>query len=91
MLLVNWTTEAENDLIAIEDFIAQDNPIAAMNLSELLVETAEKLAYMPYMGRTGKVLQTRELVAHRNYILVYQVTSHEILILRVMHASKQYP
>lgn len=33
----------------------------------------------------------RELVVHRNYILVYDVTGDEVRILRVLHARRQWP
>lgn len=88
---INWSQEAEYDLNQIVDFIASDNPIAAINLSEYLFDTAEKVGHMPYMGRGGRVLGTREFVAHPNYILVYQVRLDEIRILRVLHGSRKYP
>lgn len=88
---VNWSEEADFDLNEIVDFIAADNPVAAINLSELLFDTAEKIGSTPYMGRIGRVSGTRELVAHPNYILVYQLKTNEVLILRVLHSSRMYP
>ncbi|MCI4592413.1 type II toxin-antitoxin system RelE/ParE family toxin [Sphingobium sp. BYY-5] len=43
------------------------------------------------MGRPGRVAGTRELVAHRNYILVYDVAESEIRILRLLHAARRWP
>ena len=88
---INWSTEANEDLNEITDFIAADSPVAAVNLSEHLFETAEKIGQMPYMGRKGRIAGTREFVAHPNYILVYQVKLDEIRILRVLHGSRKYP
>lgn len=88
---VNWSEEADFDLNEIVDFIAADNLVAAINLSELLFDTAEKIGLTPYMGRIGRVSGTRELVAHPNYILVYQLKTNEVLILRVLHSSRMYP
>ena len=34
---------------------------------------------------------TRELVAHRNYILVYDTAGNVVRILRVLHSSRQWP
>ena len=34
---------------------------------------------------------TRELVAHRNYILVYDTAGNVARILRVLHTSRQWP
>ena len=68
-----------------------ENPVAAANLFELLTETVEKIAQMPYIGRTGRVAGTREFVAHPNYIIVYKVMLDEILILRILHGRRKYP
>ena len=33
----------------------------------------------------------REIVAHPNYIVIYQVRANQIRILRVLHARRQFP
>jgi plasmid stabilization system protein ParE len=43
------------------------------------------------MGRPGREAGTRELVAHKNYILVYDVTADMVRVLRVLHAARQWP
>jgi plasmid stabilization system protein ParE len=45
----------------------------------------------PQFGRPGRIIGTRELVAHRNYILVYDVTADTVRVLRVLHAARQWP
>ena len=37
------------------------------------------------------VLRTRELVAHQNYILVYDTAGDLVRVLRVLHAARQWP
>lgn len=88
---INWSNEASTDIEDIDRFIALENPVAAANLFELLTETVEKIAQMPYIGRTGRVAGTREFVAHPNYIIVYKVMLDEILILRILHGRRKYP
>jgi len=34
---------------------------------------------------------TRELVVHKNYILIYDTTVELVRILRVLHAARQWP
>ena len=46
---------------------------------------------MPYLFRPGHVAGTRELVVHPNYIVVYQVGTDVIDVLRVLHSRQQYP
>ena len=43
------------------------------------------------IGRVGRVDRTRELVAHENYILVYDIGEDGVRILRVLHAARQRP
>lgn len=65
--------------------------MAALALDELFSEKAALLLHHPGLGRTGRVPGTRELVAHRNYILIYDTASDTVRILRVLHAARQWP
>lgn len=91
MRTLYWTPEAIQDRDIIYDHIEADNPIAALALDELLAEKAARLIDHPSQGRIGRVAGTRELVAHQNYILVYQVTTDAVVILRVLHAAQRWP
>ena len=86
-----WLQRAIQDRDAQLDYIAQDNPSAALALDELLSEKAARLIDHPQFGRPGRIIGTRELVAHRNYILVYDVTADTVRVLRVLHAARQWP
>jgi addiction module RelE/StbE family toxin len=86
-----WTPEAIQDRETIYDYIEADNPAAALALDELFEEKAGRLVDHPNLGRPGRVARTRELVAHQNYVLVYDVTGDRVRILRVLHAAIQWP
>lgn len=43
---------------------------------------------LPRIGGPGRVQGTRELVAHRNYILIYDIAGDLVRILRVLHATR---
>ena len=86
-----WTPEAIRDRNEIFDYIEEANPIAALSLDELFSEKAGRLVDYPDMGRLGRVAGTRELVVHRHYILVYDVSDELVRVLRVLHATRQWP
>lgn len=65
-----WTPEAIQDREDIYDYIEADNPAPALDLDELFEEKAYLLVNRPNLGRIGRVAGTRELVVHRNYLLV---------------------
>ena len=86
-----WTPETTQDRDEIYDYIEADNPAAALALDELLAEKAGRLVDHPGLGRLGRVAGTRELVAHQNYILAYDVADDLVRVLRVLHAARQWP
>lgn len=91
MMELFWTHEAIQDREAIYDYIEADNPVAALALDELFEEKAGRLVDHPGMGRLGREAGTRELVAHKNYILVYDVTTDLVRVLRVLHVARKWP
>lgn len=82
---------AIDDRRRITEYIAEDNPMAAIELGDLLMEKSGMLDQHPMMGRTGRVKGTRELVAHPNYILIYRLVGGVAEVLRVKHAAQQWP
>ncbi|MGH8803067.1 MAG: type II toxin-antitoxin system RelE/ParE family toxin, partial [Casimicrobiaceae bacterium] len=85
---------AADDLDAIIDYIARDNPRRAEAFGQELQEKTMALAHHARLGRAGRPglpIGVRELVVHRNYIVLYRVRQAErvIEILRVKHASQQ--
>jgi addiction module RelE/StbE family toxin len=87
-----WTRSAQKDRKKIREQIAKDNPAAALTLDELLEEKSSCLTNHPHLGRKGRMQGTRELVVHeKNYILIYQIASGLVRILRVLHRAQQWP
>jgi len=86
-----WAAEAIADRVDIYDYIEADNPEAAVVLDELFSKAAERLQIHPMLGRAGRVDGTRELVAHENYILVYDIGGDKMRVLRVLHSARQWP
>ncbi|MGN6084707.1 type II toxin-antitoxin system RelE/ParE family toxin [Trinickia sp.] len=92
MLPIEWRVDARNDLAEIIGFIARSNPAAARRMRDLIDAATIPLAEHPYLfRRSERVPGTREVVAHPNYLVVYQVTSTKVEILAVTHTRQPYP
>ena len=74
MTTLVWTPEAVADRQEIYDCIEVNKPLAAVNLDELTSRKANLLVDYPGLGRLRRMEGMRELMIHRNYLLVYDVT-----------------
>jgi addiction module RelE/StbE family toxin len=88
---LEWKQAALDDRAEIMDFIAMDNPGAAIELDVEIEDQAEKVSLGRGASRLGRVPGTREIVAHRNYVIVYQDVGDVMQVLRVLHAAMQWP
>lgn len=83
---------AVDDRAAIMDYIARDNPAAAIELDDAFEAKAELARQNPALYRPGRVKGTREVVVRPNYVMVYRHEPDDVLaILRVLHAAQQWP
>lgn len=89
---VVWTPTALSSLDEIQDYIAQDSPVAAHRVVlELTTRTRTSLGDFPLIGRSGRAGGTRELVfPDLPYIIVYRVTER-VEILAVVHTAREWP
>ena len=81
------------DREAIMEYIAQDNPAAAIELDDEFEAKAEQARQRPTLYRPGRVPGTREIVVRPNYIMVYRIEDDggTLAVLRVLHAAQQWP
>lgn len=79
------------DLDRIERYIAQNSPQAASDLWEHIDAQVDQLADANFPRRRGRVPNTFELVAHRNYVVIFQESGTTITVLNVVHVRRQYP
>jgi toxin ParE1/3/4 len=89
--VLEWREAARDDLLAIVDYISDDNPEAAQQLKDDIEIKVAKLAEHPKLYRPGRVAGTREMVVRRNYVVVYAEDVRAVSILRVLHAAQQWP
>lgn len=89
---IEWLPNAEDDLSAHVERIAQRDPWAAMEVGDRIIEAVGRLADHPAIARPGRVGGTRELViVGTPYIVIYRVESLAVVILRVLHGAQRWP
>ena len=82
---------AYDDLNRIYAWIAKDRPRAADSVIDRILESAERLGHLPYMGHVGRAPGTYEwVVTGLPYIVVYKVDSdnNEVQITGVFHGAQ---
>lgn len=90
---VRWIADAKQDRADIVDYIAIENPRAALKMDELFGEAADTLAEFPKLGRMGKIPGTRELIPHESYRLIYEVdeAADTVWVMTLIHTARQWP
>ena len=89
---VRFSESSLEDLRSIREYICANNEEAAKKVVAHILEQIETiLVHNPAIGRTGRVLRTREFVISKYpYIVPYQVRENTIYILRVLHTSRKW-
>lgn len=87
-----WLKTALRNLDEIATYIAQDNPAAASQVVKTIDTQVNLLSQQPALGRSGRVLGTRELViSNTPYLVPYRIKYNTVEILRVFHTSRKPP
>jgi addiction module RelE/StbE family toxin len=85
-----WSELALDDLKSIHDYISKDSIIYANRVIEKIIQRIDQLEHFPKSGRVVPELNNnsiRELIQN-NYRIIYKVTTQEIFIVSIHHASK---
>ena len=89
---LKWARAASRDLDSVEEYIARDDPAAAIDTVLDIIHRVEMLAEHPGMGRPGRVDGTRELLLPGlPYIVPYIHEADTVIILRVIHGAMKWP
>ena len=91
---VKWLKRALQNLDDEAKYIAQDDPEAARQVAQRIVDAINLLPDNPALGHPGRIHGTRELVVpNTRYIVPYRVRPrlNRIEILRVFHTSRRLP
>ena len=81
-----------DDLNEAGVYVEQHSPQAAKSLALRVLEAVEYLLEFPNIGRPGRVSETKELVVTGTpFIVVYQIRSFIVYIVRVLHHAREWP
>jgi len=92
MAKISWTNEAEFWLKEIYDYIAFDNPEAAITTIQTLYEKVQVLKNYPYLGYRYQQIQERHIriILYGHYRIAYLIKDNEdIDILGVYHEAME--
>jgi toxin ParE1/3/4 len=90
LVYVIWTDPALDDLRAIKDYIAADNPAAAQQFCIALYESSDRLRLFPKSGQVVPefgIESVREIV-FRGYRIIYESTEGACYVKAVVHGSR---
>ena len=91
-MILSWGTVALNERYDQLDYIALDDPLAAISQDQEIEQQTNLLTTQPEMGRVGRAKGTRELVISRTpFIVVYRIKGKRIEILRFLHGAQKWP
>jgi len=87
---VEWSDLALDDLDEVARYIGRDSPFYAREFVERIFDTTDRLAIFPLSGRLvpeSEDDQTREVIV-QGYRVMYAIEDDRVLILAVMHGSR---
>ena len=90
-LRVELAPQALLDLEDIADFIARDNPNAALRWVDRLVDCAQRVGALPRSGRVVPEIGDPNIreVRLRTYRIIYRIEARRVLVLTVIEGHRR--
>ncbi len=90
---VLWGDVAENDLIGIIEYIADENPAGAKKILKKIKQKTSALFYMPKKGRVVPELLQQGIATYRELIvapwrIIYKIENKKVLVFSVFDARR---
>lgn len=83
------TPLAEQDLEAIGDHIALDNPSRALSFVMALHAHCQRICINPEgYRRRPELSEDMRSCAHGNYVIFFEATGQQVNIIRVLHSAR---
>ncbi len=91
---LRYLRRAQNDLVAIRDFIARDSPGRAVAFVDKLETRMKILELFPHAGRVPRDPQLAErefcVLVVESYLAFYKIRGSTIEVHRVIHGARNY-
>ncbi|HEY5313922.1 MAG TPA: type II toxin-antitoxin system RelE/ParE family toxin [Pirellulales bacterium] len=86
-----FTTEAEQDLGRIVDFIARNSVLAALSWLQEMRAVCDLIATQPGIGQPMQTARFGDVRRHvaGNYLIYYQSNGAAVCIVRVVHGTRE--
>jgi toxin ParE1/3/4 len=89
-----FSDDAEADLDAIDTYLAERNPDAAVRVLASILAAIERACLFPdaapLVDQPGEILGTRKLIETAyHYVIYYRVVDHTLLVLRIFHGAQR--
>jgi len=85
---------AQNDLLAIQEYISRDDPTAANSWLRGVLALLGKLENFANRGAVAKDPRLKRLgyryMLHGEYIVFYKVSASQVRVYRVLHGRRLY-
>lgn len=89
---VVWSRKAVRHLEHLRKHIEKDSEQNARLVASRILKAVDLLEAHPEIGRTGRLIGTRELVvADTPYIIPYRVQYERLHLLAVFHGRQKWP
>ena len=87
---IKWSFEAREDVDRLADFVARHDPLRADEIEKRLTAAPKDLLPFPRRGPRLSEFNPREIREFRigNYLLRYELTGADIVVLRFFHARE---
>lgn len=90
---VYWANVAENDLIGIIEYIAQDNLTNAIEVFEKIKKKASSLCLSAERGRIVPELRDHGIILYRELIvapwrIIYRISTRKVYVLAVIDSRQ---
>ena len=87
---VVYAPRALRDLEAIDAYLAERNPSAAVNVLAAIKSSIDTLSFFPQIGRViDNAGHRRVPVVRHPYVVFYRISGDDLLILHIRHTSRR--